>query len=123
MLSHTQQQQYDNPFARNEDTFDFYQEDRSIEPDVDLTGQSSTKQQQQPLINPFANLSGSIGSAIPSTSSNAAQVSEPIATYSGEDTLDEPVSVTIVNIIYYMRRSWLIFFLFFFFFSINSFVI
>lgn len=102
MLSHTQQQQqqYDNPFARNDDGFDFYQEDRTIEPDVDLTGQSSTKQQQQPLINPFANLSGSIGSAAPSSS--AAPANENNASYStvysGEDTLDEPVSVTIVNI-------------------------
>ncbi|KAG1058507.1 hypothetical protein G6F42_028648 [Rhizopus arrhizus] len=68
MLSHTQQQQqqqYDNPFARNDDAFDFYQADATIEPDVDLTGQSATKQQKQPLINPFANLSGSIAEKIP----------------------------------------------------------
>lgn len=97
MLSHSQQQLYDNPFARPEDNFDFYQHDTSIEPDVDLTGQSATKQQQQQqqIVNPFANLSGSIGSSshVPS---------EPIATtynpvYTGEDTLDEPVSVTIVS--------------------------
>lgn len=100
MLSHTQQQQqhYDNPFARNDDDFDFYQEDRAIEPDVDLTGQSSTKQQQQPLINPFANLSGSIGSAAPSSSANATNDTNYSTVYSGEDTLDEPVSVTIVNL-------------------------
>lgn len=99
MLSHTQQQQqqYDNPFARNDDGFDFYQEDRTIEPDVDLTGQSSTKQQQQPLINPFANLSGSIGSAAPSSSANAANDTSYSTVYSGEDTLDEPVSVTILR--------------------------
>lgn len=99
MLSHTQQhqQQYDNPFARNDDAFDFYQADAAIEPDVDLTGQSSTKQQKQPLLNPFASLSGSIGSAAPSTS-----VEEPEfnRVYSGEDTLDEPVSVTIVSLLY-----------------------
>ncbi|GAN04396.1 terbinafine resistance locus protein [Mucor ambiguus] len=98
MLSHTQQQQqqqYDNPFARNDDAFDFYQADATIEPDVDLTGQSATKQQKQPLINPFANLSGSIGSAAPSTS--AAQEPEFNRVYSGEDTLDEPVSVTILR--------------------------
>lgn len=101
MLSHTHnQQQYDNPFARSDDNdgFDFYQAGTtSIEPDVDLTGQSSTKQQQsQPFVNPFANLSGSIGS-----SSRPAQQQTPTsydpAQYTGEDTLDEPVSVTIVS--------------------------
>lgn len=97
MLSHTQQQQqqYDNPFARSDDAFDFYQADAAIEPDVDLTGQSATKQQKQPLINPFANLSGSIGSAAPSSS--AVQEPDFNRVYSGEDTLDEPVSVTIVS--------------------------
>ncbi|RCI04686.1 hypothetical protein CU098_005632 [Rhizopus stolonifer] len=76
MLSHThQQEQYDNPFASQSDDFGFYEQDRSIEPDVDLTGQSSTKPSS--LVNPFANLSGSIGSR--------------------EDTLDEPVSVTILR--------------------------
>lgn len=103
MLSHTQQQMYDNPFAREEDNFDFYQQDRSIEPDVDLTGQSSTKQQQQqqqqPYVNPFANLSGSIGSAAPSSSHVAAETetSNYNPVYTGEDTLDEPVSATIVS--------------------------
>ncbi|KAG2193152.1 hypothetical protein INT46_006361 [Mucor plumbeus] len=96
MLSHTQQhqQQYDNPFARNDDTFDFYQADATIEPDVDLTGQSSTKQQKQPLLNPFANLSGSIGSAVPSIFVEESGFNR---VYSGEDTLDEPVSVTILR--------------------------
>ncbi|CAO3659057.1 unnamed protein product [Rhizopus stolonifer] len=46
---------------------------------------------KQPLLNPFANLSGSIGT-VPSTN-------EPDTTfsYTGEDTLDEPVSVTILR--------------------------
>lgn len=93
MLSHTDQ--YDNPFARNEDdSFDFYHEDRAIEPDVDLTGQSSTKQQQQ-YNNPFANVSGSIGSAVRNPVEEATTQDYTTA-YSGEDTLDEPVSVTIV---------------------------
>lgn len=110
MLSHTQQQMYDNPFAREEDNFDFYQQDRSIEPDVDLTGQSSTKQQQQAFINPFANLSGSIGSAAPSSSNAAAEAENtnynPV--YTGEDTLDEPVSATIVSTSFYVcLRSYL----------------
>lgn len=103
MLSHTQhqQQQYDNPFARNDDAFDFYQEDRTIEPDVDLTGQSSTKQQQA-YVNPFANLSGSIGSAAPSSSIGATALeanntADYNTVYNGENTLDEPVSVTIVR--------------------------
>jgi hypothetical protein len=91
MLSHTQQQQqYDNPFAQREDTFDFY-EDRTIEPDVDLTGQSTKK--QQPASNPFATLSGSIGSR--PVVDNTPE--ETHASYSGQDTLDEPVSETIVN--------------------------
>lgn len=90
MLSHTQQQQYDNPFAQREDTFDFY-EDRTIEPDVDLTGQSTKK--QQPASNPFATLSGSIGSR--PVVNNTPE--ETHASYSGQDTLDEPVSETIVN--------------------------
>lgn len=99
MLSHTDQ--YDNPFARNGDSFDFYQEDRTIEPDVDLTGQSSTKQQQQQqqpqaYVNPFANVSGSIGSAVPSRNPVEATPQYNTA-YTGEDTLDEPVSVTIVS--------------------------
>jgi hypothetical protein len=109
MLSHTHNQQYDNPFARNDDNdgFDFYQADSStaIEPDVDLKGQSSTKQQQrEPLINPFANLSGSIGSSVPSSSANTQQTVYEPAQYTGEDTLDEPVSVTIVSFLF---LSWL----------------
>ncbi|GAA5806807.1 hypothetical protein MFLAVUS_000155 [Mucor flavus] len=101
MLSHTQQQQqlYDNPFARPEDTFDFYQHDTSIEPDVDLTGQSATKQQQQqqqqPFINPFANLTGSIGSSSHVPNEPDSTTYNPV--YTGEDTLDEPVSVTILR--------------------------
>ncbi|KAI8881946.1 Yip1-domain-containing protein [Backusella circina FSU 941] len=90
MLSHTHQQ-YDNPFAQRDDTFDFY-EDRTIEPDVDLTGQS-TQKQQQPQSNPFANLSGSIGSR--PVLNNVPE--EANATYSGQDTLDEPVSETILR--------------------------
>ncbi|RCH96258.1 Yip1 member 6, partial [Rhizopus stolonifer] len=76
-------EQYDNPFARrNDEPFDFYQ-DGTIEPDNEPT--------KQPLLNPFANLSGSIGT-VPSTN-------EPDTTfsYTGEDTLDEPVSVTILR--------------------------
>ncbi|KAI8996790.1 Yip1 domain-containing protein [Pilobolus umbonatus] len=94
MLSHTGQ--YDNPFARQEDSFDFYQNDRTIEPDVDLAGQSSTRQQKEPQFNPFANVTGSIGSANPATT--AQQQAEAFNNvYSGEDTLDEPVSVTILR--------------------------
>lgn len=96
MLSHATDQ-YDNPFARNGDSFDFYQEDRSIEPDVDLTGQSSTKQQQSSYANPFANVSGSIGSRQP-----VVEAVPAAAVYSGEDTLDEPVSVTIVSCLFFL---------------------
>ncbi|OBZ84767.1 Protein YIPF6 [Choanephora cucurbitarum] len=102
MLSHSQHQQYENPFARNDNEFDFYQADRSIEPDVDLTGQSSMKQQlptqtaEPSYANPFANLSGSIGSTVRNLSSAPAQAEYQTA-YTGEDTLDEPVSVTILR--------------------------
>lgn len=91
MLAHNEEQ-YENPFARQNEPFDFYQ-DRTIEPDSEPVNQQQRQQQQtEPLINPFANLSGSIGS-VPST------YNEPASTfsYTGEDTLDEPVSVTIVR--------------------------
>ncbi|KAI8097970.1 Yip1 domain-containing protein [Gilbertella persicaria] len=94
MLSHThQQEQYDNPFARQSDDFGFYEQDRSIEPDVDLTGQSSTKPSS--LVNPFANLSGSIGSSVQPPPQQQQQATTEY--YTGEDTLDEPVSVTILR--------------------------
>ncbi|KAL4211555.1 hypothetical protein CU097_010300 [Rhizopus azygosporus] len=81
------EEQYDNPFARQNETFDFYQ-DRTIEPDTD-----PVRQQTEPLINPFANVSGKIGST------ESTSYSEPTydAAYTGEDTLDEPVSVTILR--------------------------
>ncbi|KAG1298269.1 hypothetical protein G6F66_001863 [Rhizopus arrhizus] len=74
---------------KQNEPFDFYQ-DRTIEPDSEPINQQ--QQQTEPLINPFANLSGSIGS-VPST------YNEPTSTfsYTGEDTLDEPVSVTILR--------------------------
>ncbi|KAG1222179.1 hypothetical protein G6F35_005476 [Rhizopus arrhizus] len=89
MLAHNEEQ-YENPFARQNEPFDFYQ-DRTIEPDSEPINQQQ-QQQTEPLINPFANLSGSIGS-VPST------YNEPTSTfsYTGEDTLDEPVSVTILR--------------------------
>ncbi|KAG1142468.1 hypothetical protein G6F38_007719 [Rhizopus arrhizus] len=77
---------------KQNEPFDFYQ-DRTIEPDSEPINQQQQQQQQtEPLINPFANLSGSIGS-VPST------YNEPASTfsYTGEDTLDEPVSVTILR--------------------------
>ncbi|KAG1132058.1 hypothetical protein G6F42_002698 [Rhizopus arrhizus] len=75
---------------KQNEPFDFYQ-DRTIEPDSEPINQQQ-QQQTEPLINPFANLSGSIGS-VPST------YNEPTSTfsYTGEDTLDEPVSVTILR--------------------------
>ncbi|KAI9261174.1 Yip1 domain-containing protein [Sporodiniella umbellata] len=80
-------EQYENPFARQSEPFNFY-EDRAIEPDAE-----PVKQQREPLLNPFAGVSGSIGT-VPSTY-------EPDTTthsYTGEDTLDEPVSVTIPSL-------------------------
>ncbi|KAI8329059.1 Yip1 domain-containing protein [Chlamydoabsidia padenii] len=92
--------EYDNPFASSSDPYSTF-----IEPDLDLTGQS-TRQPTQPATqstppaytNPFANpaLSGNIGSSTrPKTQpSNAPSTSYE---YTGEDTLDEPVSVTILR--------------------------
>lgn len=107
MLSPSKQQgdQYENPFASSGHLASEYQSASDyVEPDIDLTGQSTSRQGKptppsQPAAhhtnhndNPFA-LSGSIGSAprsIPAPSNATFQ-------YTGQDTLDEPVSTTIVR--------------------------
>ena len=96
---------YDNPFASSSDREPLY-----VEPDLDLSGQSTTRTtttapSKQPEANPFAysqQVSGSIGSSsIPLNEqpyqNQQRQQSFHQASYSGEDTLDEPVSTTIVN--------------------------
>lgn len=96
MLSsnHKGTEQYENPFAASSEAQDIFSNTTYVEPDIDLTGQSTSKPASTQYENPFANVSGSIGSTTrPSTS----QRQTVIATYSGEDTLDEPVSATIVS--------------------------
>ncbi|KAI7907626.1 Yip1 domain-containing protein [Cokeromyces recurvatus] len=74
-------EQYENPFA--DSTVDPFQDNNAyIEPDLDLTGQSTTTQSPLPT--------GNIGQSIRSNN-----IQYHAATYSGEDTLDEPVTVTI----------------------------
>lgn len=60
-----------------------------IEPDIDLTGQSTTKPTEPQKASPT--VTGNIGSI-----NNISQQQQQQQQY--EDTLDEPVSVTIVNI-------------------------
>jgi hypothetical protein len=67
-----------------------------IEPDIDLTGQSTTKPTEPQKASPT--VTGNIGSI-----NNISQQQQQY-----EDTLDEPVSVTIVNIqTNKQKKSWL----------------
>ncbi|KAI8092680.1 Yip1 domain-containing protein [Halteromyces radiatus] len=100
LSSNHQSNEYDNPFSSSSDPYSTF-----IEPDLDLTGQS-TRQPSQPTVdstpssysNPFANpaLSGNIGSSTRSPVTNPS-ASSTTYQYTGEDTLDEPVSVTILR--------------------------
>ncbi|CAO3613150.1 unnamed protein product [Cunninghamella echinulata] len=104
---------FDNPFASSSDPYSTY-----IEPDLDLSGQSTRQSTTVPppsnnnndtsfnnsntpvYSNPFANpnLSGNIGSSARSTpipTSQAPAISSN--EYQGMNTLDEPVSVTIMR--------------------------
>ncbi|SAM06255.1 hypothetical protein [Absidia glauca] len=101
--NHSASNEFDNPFASSSDPYSTF-----IEPDLDLTGQS-TRQSTQPTAethstppaytNPFANpaLSGNIGSSARPKNQPAADLPSTSYEYSGEDTLDEPVSVTILR--------------------------
>ncbi|KAI8365254.1 Yip1 domain-containing protein [Radiomyces spectabilis] len=89
-LSASQQAQYENPFASQLDS-------TYVEPDLDLTGQSTTRVTSPPndnAANPFANVMGNIGSSFATSSTSTPQ---PTASYTGIDTLEEPVSVTILR--------------------------
>jgi hypothetical protein len=93
---------YDNPFA-DSSTPDPIQDNSAaafIEPDIDLTGQSTTATSSKPAPPPVP--TGNIGAS----SSTRNNVQQPVQqqgeggtsdTYAGEDTLDEPVTVTIVS--------------------------
>ncbi|KAI9249516.1 Yip1 domain-containing protein [Phascolomyces articulosus] len=90
---------YDNPFASSSDREPLY-----VEPDLDLAGQSTTLASSKPSeANPFAynnasqQVSGSIGSSSAPSSQYQQQHHYHQATYSGEDTLDEPVSTTLLR--------------------------
>ncbi|KAI9018791.1 Yip1 domain-containing protein [Phycomyces nitens] len=104
-MNASQQAQYDNPFASMHSENDPFQSPSAyVEPDLDLTGQSTTKASKpsvQPLSspNPFANplLSGNIGSSARPAQQEQQQQTQSSFVYTGEDTLDEPVSVTILR--------------------------
>ncbi|KAI8138455.1 Yip1 domain-containing protein [Fennellomyces sp. T-0311] len=92
MLSTSNQDDlYNNPFASSTEREPLY-----VEPDLDLTGQSTSRTTKPNEANPFAQqVSGSIGSSSTPTPQPQYQYREP--TYTGEDTLDEPVSTTILR--------------------------
>lgn len=97
LSSSNQNDAYDNPFASSSDREPLY-----VEPDLDLTGQSTSRAAKPSNENPFANVSGNIGSSTrPTQSTQPAQS----FSYTGEDTLDEPVTTTIVSTRGYMR-AW-----------------
>ncbi|CAO3633531.1 unnamed protein product [Mucor hiemalis] len=89
---------YDNPFASSSAN-SFHSEAALIEPDVDLTGQSTVKATEAIELPPLPP-TGSIGTSnnrnINSNNSQSNQ-QEGTSTYTGEDTLDEPVTVTIMR--------------------------
>jgi hypothetical protein len=95
--------QYENPFADSYSNAN----DRTalIEPDLDLTGQSTTTSApvQQPQKPETPVPTGNIGNNQKNTSnSSSSNTQQPTASsssnvYTGEDTLDEAVTVTIVR--------------------------
>ncbi|KAI7866051.1 Yip1 domain-containing protein [Spinellus fusiger] len=97
---------HENPFATVHVSNDPFQSlSGYVEPDLDLTGQSTTKAASASAsANPFvasSGVSGKIGSAVrtstPATATHHHQQQSSSYVYTGEDTLDEPVSVTILR--------------------------
>ena len=94
------QEEYDNPFA-NSASIDPFQDSAFIEPDLDLTGQSTVN--AQPAQAPQPTVTGNIGNASSGSrqpeqqQQQQQQQDNDISVYSGIDTLDEPVTVTIVS--------------------------
>lgn len=90
------QEEYDNPFA-NSASIDPFQDSAFIEPDLDLTGQSTVN--AQPAQAPQPTVTGNIGNASSGSRQPEQQQQQDndISVYSGIDTLDEPVTVTIVS--------------------------
>lgn len=93
------QEEYDNPFA-NSASIDPFQDSAFIEPDLDLTGQSTVNAQPAQTLQPT--VTGNIGNASsgnrqPEQQQQQQQQENDISMYSGIDTLDEPVIVTIVS--------------------------
>lgn len=90
---------YDNPFASTSAN-SFQSEAALIEPDVDLTGQSTAKVTEpiQPLP-PTGNIGSSSNSRNMNSNNNQQNSSQQggNSTYTGQDTLDEPVTVTIMR--------------------------
>jgi hypothetical protein len=95
---------FENPFANeNEDPFHVDSSSSAyIEPDIDLTGQSTTRPSapQKQHENPFVP-TGNIGQTTRQQTSDTPQSTG--SQYTGQDTLDEPVSVTIVS--YHSNQS------------------
>ncbi|KAL9546833.1 hypothetical protein MBANPS3_006468 [Mucor bainieri] len=87
------QEEDDNPFA-NSASIDPFQDAAYIEPDLDLTGQSTVNTQPSPQPAPMGNI-GSSASTTRQTEQPSALADTSTSVYSGQDTLDEPVTVTI----------------------------
>ncbi|CAO0789578.1 unnamed protein product [Mucor circinelloides] len=89
------QEEYDNPFA-NSASIDPFQDAAYIEPDLDLTGQSTVNTQPaQASPQPTTAPAGPTGSSTSTTRQSEQPLDTNISAYSGQDTLDEPVTVTI----------------------------
>lgn len=92
------QEEYDNPFA-NSTSIDPFQDAAYIEPDLDLTGQSTVNTQPaQASTQPTTAPAGPTGSSTSTTRQSEQPLDTNISAYSGQDTLDEPVTVTIVRL-------------------------
>ncbi|KAG1119616.1 hypothetical protein G6F42_012937 [Rhizopus arrhizus] len=89
------QEEYDNPFS-NSASIDPFQDAAYIEPDLDLTGQSTVNTQPaQASPQPTTAPAGPTGSSTSTTRQSEQPLDTNISAYSGQDTLDEPVTVTI----------------------------
>jgi hypothetical protein len=88
-LSSGHEDPYENPFASSNEN-PFQEEAALIESDLDLTGQSTSKA-AVPSPPPRSNIAAS------SSNNISQQEATTTSTYSGQDTLDEPVTVTIVR--------------------------
>lgn len=92
-------EEYDNPFA-NSASVDPFQDAAYVEPDLDLTGQSTVNAQPTQAAAaspPQPAPTGYIGSSASTSRQPEQPADSNTSVYSGQDTLDEPVTVTIVG--------------------------